>query len=189
MACVFLLLVHKTYLAVDTHPIHHAKRSKVVVIVFVVIMGQGITRSAGSSNTTRVVLVGRGRDRRIWRNWSWGGQRGSLWVSETETKVFCFKNFVSLVLLLSSFNFLFSLSLKTFCGFKLWIFAPKLEILYQVLKHFHNLIQIFFLFFLCKFFWKIWIFALKIGFLAKKEQFWQKVLSWHFNLCRCKLGR
>ena len=34
-------------------------------------------------------------------------------------KFFCLKNFVSLVLLLSSFNFLFSLSLKTFCGFKL----------------------------------------------------------------------
>ena len=58
MACVFLFLVHKTYLAVDTHPIHHAKRSKVVVIVFVVIMGQGITRSAGSSNAACVIFVG-----------------------------------------------------------------------------------------------------------------------------------
>ena len=36
-----------TYLAVDTHPIHHAKGSYIVVVVFVVVMGQGITRGAG----------------------------------------------------------------------------------------------------------------------------------------------
>ena len=59
---MFFLFQTITYLAVDTHPIHHAKGSEIVVVVFVVVVGQGITRGAGSRYG--VIIIGASINRR-----------------------------------------------------------------------------------------------------------------------------